>query len=73
MLLEIELSDVMIRALTADDYDDLLALWRDAGLPYLPNGRDSRGSIKNRMEHDPENRENRRSPLRSFSYACISC
>ena len=48
------LRDVGIRALTADDYDDLLALWRDARLPYRPNGRDSRSSIKTQIEQDPE-------------------
>ncbi len=47
-------NDVRIRALTIGDYDGLLALWRDADLPYRPNGRDSRSSMKNQMEHDPE-------------------
>ena len=54
VILASKLRDLRIRALTADDYDDLLGLWRDAGLPYRPNGRDSRSSIKNQMEHDPE-------------------
>ncbi len=52
--MERKLTDARIRALAADDYDDLLALWRDAGLPYRPNGRDSKSSIKSQMEHDPD-------------------
>ena len=48
------MGDVKIRVLTVDDYDDLLGLWRDAGLPYRPKGRDSRSSIKSQMEHDPD-------------------
>ncbi len=46
--------DVRIRTLTIDDYDELLALWRDANLPFRPNGRDSRSSIKDQMGHGPE-------------------
>ena len=52
--MESKLTDVRIRVLTADDYDGLLKLWQDAGLPYRPNGRDSGSSIKNQMEHDPD-------------------
>ncbi len=48
------LKDVRIRTLTIGHHDALLALWRDADLPYRPNGRDSRSSIKNQMEHGPE-------------------
>ena len=48
------LKDVRIRTLTIRDHYELVALWRDAGLPYRPNGRDSRSSIKSQMEHDPE-------------------
>ncbi len=46
--------DVRIRTLTIGDYDELLALWRDADLPCRPNGRDSKSSMKYQMEHDPE-------------------
>ena len=34
--------ELTIRQLTIDDYDDILQLWAQAGLPFKPNGRDSR-------------------------------
>ncbi len=52
--MESKFRDVKVNVLTVDDYDDLVALWRDAGLPYRPKGRDSKGSVENQMEHDPE-------------------
>jgi len=36
---------VTIRDLRADDYDELAALWREAGLPYKSKGRDTRERI----------------------------
>jgi ribosomal protein S18 acetylase RimI-like enzyme len=40
-----------IRELSLDDYDDLLALWRKAGLHSLkPQGRDSRASVARQLE-----------------------
>jgi ribosomal protein S18 acetylase RimI-like enzyme len=39
-----------IRRLTIADYDDLIRLWADAGLPYRPMGRDSRDRIAIEME-----------------------
>lgn len=33
------------RALRAEDYDALVALWETAGLPYRPRGRDTRERI----------------------------
>jgi len=30
----------LIRKLTVNDYDALVVLWKEAGLPYRPNGRD---------------------------------
>ena len=41
-----------IRLLAADDYDDILELWADAGLPYKPQGRDSRERLGFEMELD---------------------
>ncbi len=42
-----------IRKLTIEDYDDLIRVWADAGLPYRPFGRDSREHIANEMQrHD---------------------
>jgi N-acetylglutamate synthase len=34
-----------IRRLTRDDYDDMIRVWADAGLPYKPKGREQRESI----------------------------
>jgi len=31
-----------IRALTVGDYDALVRLWQEGGLPYRPDGRDQR-------------------------------
>ncbi|HOP05957.1 MAG TPA: GNAT family N-acetyltransferase [candidate division Zixibacteria bacterium] len=39
-----------IRQLTPDDYDDIIRVWADAGLPYRPDGRDSREHINSEME-----------------------
>jgi ribosomal protein S18 acetylase RimI-like enzyme len=42
--------DVHIRQLTADDYDELIALWGRAGLHSLkPQGRDSRSAITRQL------------------------
>jgi|GEM_PF-3309845 len=35
----------LIRELTVNDYDALVALWKEAGLPFRPNGRDQRERI----------------------------
>jgi ribosomal protein S18 acetylase RimI-like enzyme len=39
-----------IRKLTIDDYDDLIRVWADAGLPYRPFGRDRKDRIAKEME-----------------------
>ncbi|MBU8932901.1 MAG: GNAT family N-acetyltransferase [candidate division Zixibacteria bacterium] len=39
----------LIRELTIDDYDDLIRVWGDAGLPFRPFGRDSRERIEIEM------------------------
>ena len=36
---------MIIRQLVIEDYDELVVLWREAGLSYRPNGRDCRGKI----------------------------
>lgn len=41
-----------IRRLTVDDYDDIIQIWADAGLPYKPAGRDTRERIGREMELD---------------------
>lgn len=38
------------RICTIDDYDLLVSLWEQAGLPYKPLGRDSRESIAKEMQ-----------------------
>ncbi len=38
-----------IRRLTIEDYDAIIRVWSDAGLPYKPNGRDSRDMIAKEM------------------------
>lgn len=39
-----------IRPLTIDDYDALRSLWEEAGLPYRPNGRDTRENIARQLK-----------------------
>ena len=39
-----------LRRLTADDYDDILRVWSDAGLPYKPQGRDSCARVTAQIE-----------------------
>ncbi len=41
-----------LRRLTADDYDDIIRVWGDAGLPYKPEGRDNRTRIALEIERD---------------------
>lgn len=41
-----------LRRLTADDYDDIIRIWADAGLPYKPDGRDSRERMTVEMERE---------------------
>ena len=43
-----------IRELRLDDYQEMIALWERAGLPYRPEGRDSRAAIAEQMERDPD-------------------
>ena len=45
-------AEVAIRELRADDYDGLVALWREAGLPYRPRGRDTREAIAGQLKED---------------------
>ncbi len=39
-----------IRQLTADDYDELIALWQRSGLGYRPRGRDTYESVAKEIE-----------------------
>lgn len=40
-----KIENVEIRKFRADDYEPVMALWKASGLPYKPNGRDSREKI----------------------------
>ncbi len=35
-----------------EDYDEVLALWTDAGLPFRPHGRDSRERVAAELQED---------------------
>jgi predicted GNAT family acetyltransferase len=39
-----------IRKLTIEDYDNLIRVWADAGLPYRPFGRDRKDRIEKQMQ-----------------------
>jgi len=39
-----------IRPISSDEYDDLIRLWGDCGLPYRPNGRDSFENMKREFD-----------------------
>jgi len=38
-------AQIQVRHLTIDDYDALVRLWEESGLPYRPDGRDRRERI----------------------------
>jgi GNAT superfamily N-acetyltransferase len=42
---------ISIRQLTLDDYDAIIRVWADAGLPFKPRGRDSREMMSREMAH----------------------
>ncbi|MEM1551831.1 MAG: GNAT family N-acetyltransferase [Candidatus Bathyarchaeia archaeon] len=43
-----------IRELTIDHYEELINLWRRAGLPFKPKGRDSKEAIARQISANPE-------------------
>jgi len=45
-------STILIREFRTEDYDAVMALWDKAGLPYRPQGRDSRQRIESQIELD---------------------
>jgi ribosomal protein S18 acetylase RimI-like enzyme len=47
----IDPAEVKIRRFRIDDYDPLIELWKEAQLPYKPNGRDSRDRIALEITH----------------------
>ena len=42
----------VIKKLSIDDYEEIVKLWADAGLPYKPNGRDSRAMMAKEMQQE---------------------
>jgi ribosomal protein S18 acetylase RimI-like enzyme len=48
------LAKVDVRKLTIQDYDAIIRVWELAGLPYKPEGRDSRENTAKQMELFPE-------------------
>jgi ribosomal protein S18 acetylase RimI-like enzyme len=45
-------AEIAIRELREEDYAALVALWREVGLPYRPQGRDGREAIARQLEED---------------------
>ncbi|MGC8998601.1 MAG: GNAT family N-acetyltransferase [Candidatus Bathyarchaeia archaeon] len=45
---------MQIQKLTIDQYKELVNLWRMAGLPFKPKGRDSKEAIAKQMDANPE-------------------
>ena len=43
-----------IRSLTIADYDQIVALWKHAGLPFKPSGRDRKGAVRAQMAANPD-------------------
>lgn len=42
------------RTLSLEDYDAMIELWKAAGLPYKPKGRDSREAVAYQMRNNPD-------------------
>jgi len=45
--------DIEFRKLTIEDYEEIINLWKRAGLPYKPKGRDSKKAMEKQMETEP--------------------
>jgi ribosomal protein S18 acetylase RimI-like enzyme len=43
-----------IHPLTLKDYDAIINLWKAAGLPFKPRGRDSKEAIARQMQENPD-------------------
>lgn len=42
------------RPLNGKDYQEIISLWKRAGLPFKPDGRDSETELTRSMEQDPD-------------------
>jgi len=45
---------VELKTPSIEEYEDILELWDEAGLPYKPMGRDTRENIERELEEQPE-------------------
>jgi ribosomal protein S18 acetylase RimI-like enzyme len=45
---------VEIRTLSIEDYDSVIKLWKKAGLPFRPRGRDSKRAMEKQMVSSPD-------------------
>jgi ribosomal protein S18 acetylase RimI-like enzyme len=48
-------SKIKIRKMNIADYDDLIKLWNEAGLPYRPRGRDRKNKISIELKNPATN------------------
>ena len=48
------MKQIEIRTLTIEVYDAIVELWKQAGLPFKPKGRDSKQMMKKQMNAFPE-------------------
>lgn len=48
------MASLKTRVLSIDDYDSIVELWKTAGLPFKPKGRESKDAIKRHMENEPD-------------------
>ena len=50
-----DFSELTIRKMNIDDYDDLIKLWIKAGLPYRSRGRDKKNKISEELKNPATN------------------
>jgi len=43
---------VILKKLSIDDYEQIVKLWADAGLPFKPRGRDSKAMMSKEMQQE---------------------
>lgn len=46
--------ELEVRELKLGDYEEILALWKRAGLSHRPRGRDSRRAVAEQLNRDPQ-------------------
>lgn len=45
---------MIIRNLEIEEYEDMIGLWQESGLPYKPKGRDSKNNVSKQMARNPD-------------------